>query len=224
MADKDGFASGSDRDGLERLGSRLEQSGRMTAAFEAELSRLAQSMSRTGREVTTLSAGFGGGLKRAFDSVALDGAKLSDALKGIARNMADTVYAVAMKPVQQAVSGALAQGVSSLVSGALPFADGAAFSQGRVMPFARGGVVSQPTHFPMRGATGLMGEAGPEAIMPLRRGADGRLGVAAAGGGAGRAMNVTFNVSTPDVAGFRRSQGQIAASLGRVLARGERNA
>ena len=35
MADRDGFASGSDRDGLERLGSRLEQSGRMTAAFEA---------------------------------------------------------------------------------------------------------------------------------------------------------------------------------------------
>ena len=47
--------------------------------------------------------------------------------------------------------------------------------------------------------------------------------VAAAGAG-GRPVNVTFNVSTPDVAGFRRSQGQIAASLGRALARGERNA
>lgn len=222
MADRDGFGSASGRDGFERLGEKLEQSGRMTAAFEAELSRLAQSMNRTGREVTTLSAGFGGGLKRAFDGVAMDGMKLSDALKGIARNMADTVYAVAMKPVQQAVSGVLAQGVSSFVSGALPFANGGAFSQGRVMPFARGGVVTQPTHFPMRGATGLMGEAGPEAIMPLRRGADGRLGVAAAGGG--QPVNVTFNVSTPDVAGFRRSQGQIAASLGRVLARGERNA
>lgn len=90
------------------------------------------------------------------------------------------------------------------------------------MPFAKGGVVSQPTHFPMRGSTGLMGEAGPEAIMPLRRGADGRLGVAAAGGGS-RPMNVTVNVTTPDVAGFQRSQSQIAAQLGRVLARGERN-
>jgi len=75
----------------------------------------------------------------------------------------------------------------------------------------------------MRGATGLMGEAGPEAIMPLRRGADGRLGVAAAGGAA-RPVNVTINVSTPDVAGFQRSQSQIAAQLGRALARGDRNA
>lgn len=220
MTDKDGF--GRAGDGLDQLGDKLAQSGRVTAAFETELSRLAQVMSQTGREVTTLSSGFGGGLRRAFEGVVFDGMKLSDALKGIAQSMADTVFSVAMKPVQQAVSGALAQGVSGFVSGALPFANGGAFSQGRVMPFAKGGVVSQPTAFPMRGGTGLMGEAGPEAIMPLRRGADGRLGIAAAGGG--RAVNVTFNVSTPDVAGFRRSESQIAASLGRVLARGERNA
>lgn len=222
MTDRDGFAGGAGSDGFDRLGEKLDQSGRMAAAFESELTRLAQVMSQTGREVTTLSSGFGGGLRRAFEGVVFDGMKLSDALKGIAQSMADTVFSVAMKPVQQAVAGALAQGVGSFVSGALPFADGGAFSQGRVMPFARGGVVSQPTYFPMRGATGLMGEAGPEAIMPLRRGADGRLGVAAAGGG--RPVNVTFNVSTPDVGGFRRSQGQLAATLGRALARGERNA
>ncbi|MBB1490662.1 phage tail tape measure protein [Paracoccus sp. MC1854] len=217
MADRDGFG----RDGLDRLGERLDQSGRMTAAFEAELSRLGQVMGQTGREVSSLTSGFGGGLRRAFEGVAFDGVKLSDALKGVAQSMADTVFAVAMRPVQQAMAGALAQGVSGFVGGALPFADGGAFSQGRVMPFAKGGVVSQPTHFPLRGATGLMGEAGPEAIMPLRHGADGRLGVAAAGGG--RAVNVTFNVTTPDVAGFQRSQSQIAARLGRVISRGERN-
>ena len=73
----------------------------------------------------------------------------------------------------------------------------------------------------MRGGAGLMGEAGPEAIMPLRRGPDGKLGVAAAGGGGG--VHVTFNIQTPDVAGFQRSQSQIAAQMSRVLARGERN-
>jgi lambda family phage tail tape measure protein len=89
------------------------------------------------------------------------------------------------------------------------------------MPFAKGGIVSQPTAFPMRGATGLMGEAGPEAIMPLTRGPDGRLGVQAGGGG--RPVTVVMNIATPDVQGFQRSQSQIAAQASRALARGQRN-
>ena len=52
-----------------------------------------------------------------------------------------------------------------------------------VQAFASGGVVGSASLFGMRGGLGLMGEAGPEAIMPLKRGADGKLGVAAAGGG-----------------------------------------
>jgi len=73
----------------------------------------------------------------------------------------------------------------------LGFAKGGAFSGGHVMPFASGGVISSPTMFPMRGGMGLMGEAGPEAIMPLRRGPDGRLGVE----GGGSTTNVTYNVA-----------------------------
>ena len=221
MANKDGF-DGLAEDGQITLGKGVDQSTRITAEFEAELARLRQSMLYTNREVGTLTTGIGSGLRRAFEGLAFDGLKLSDALKGIARSMADTAFGVALKPIEQALSGAIAQGVNGLVSGILPFANGGAFTQGRVMPFAKGGVVSQPTAFPMRGATGLMGEAGAEAIMPLQRGSDGRLGVAASGG-AGRAVNVTFNVSTPDVAGFQRSQSQIASHLGRLLARGERN-
>lgn len=66
----------------------------------------------------------------------------------------------------------------------IAWAKGGAFENGNVIPFAQGGVVSGPTVFPMaKGAVGLMGEAGPEAIMPLRRGSDGSLGVRMFGGG-----------------------------------------
>jgi len=157
-------------------------------------------------------------MKRAFDGVIFDGMKLSDALTNLAQSMVNATYNAAMKPVSQAFGGLLASGLNSV----LPFAEGGSFAQGRVMPFAKGGVVSSPTTFPMRGATGLMGEAGPEAIMPLTRGPDGRLGVQTHGGG-GNAVSVQMNISTPDVEGFRRSRSQIAAEMSRALSRGSRN-
>jgi phage-related minor tail protein len=66
--------------------------------------------------------------------------------------------------------------------GLLPgFAKGGAFSHGQLIPFASGGVVGGPTTFAMAGGrTGMMGEAGAEAIMPLRRSKSGALGVVGA--------------------------------------------
>ncbi|WP_395540220.1 phage tail tape measure protein [Neotabrizicola sp. sgz301269] len=206
---------------LAALEERLGTSAAMVAAFDGELVRLRDSATFTNREVSTLSSGISGGLRRAFDGLIFDGMKLSDALKGVAQSIVDTVYRVATKPITDAFGGVLAQGINALTSGILPFAKGGGFAQGRVMPFAQGGIVASPTMFPMRGGRGLMGEAGPEAIMPLTRGADGRLGVQAAGGV--RPVNVVINISTPDVQGFQRSQSQIAAQVGRALARGQRN-
>jgi len=137
----------------------------------------------------------------------------------IARSMIQTTYSAAIKPITNHFGGLLAKGVGSLVEGILPFGDGASFAQGRVTPFASGGVVSGPVSFPMRGGMGLMGEAGPEAIMPLARGPDGKLGVRGGGG----ATTVVMNITTPDVQGFQRSQGQIAAQMSRALGRGNRN-
>jgi hypothetical protein len=212
-------------DGLSNQAAALEKSlggaEAMAAAFNGELGRMRDSMVFTGREVGQLSTSIGRGLRGAFDGLIFDGMKLSDALKSVAQSMADSVYAVALKPVQNALGGAIAGGMNDLLSGLFGFAQGGAFAQGRVMPFAKGGVVSQPVSFAMRGGRGLMGEAGPEAIMPLARGADGRLGVQAAGGGG--AVNVVMNVQTPDAASFARSQSQIAAQINRVLARGARN-
>lgn len=177
------------------------------AAFDAELSKMRDRLLYTGREVNALAGGISSGLRRAFDGVVFDGMRLQDALRGVAQSIAASAYSVAMKPVQNAVGGAIASGLSGLLGGA-------------VTPFAKGGVVASATQFPMRTGMGLMGEAGPEAIMPLSRGPDGRLGVTA---GAVRPVTVVMNIQTPDVAGFQRSQSQIAAAAQRMLAQGSKN-
>lgn len=206
---------------LRQLEDTMSGAASMTAAFQNELRGMQDSMLYTNREVSSMSRSIGSGLRRAFDGLIFDGMRLSDALRTVATSVVDSAYNAAISPVQNALGGAIANGINGLFSSMSPFEKGGAFSGGRVTPFARGGVVQGPTSFPMRGGTGLMGEAGPEAIMPLTRGADGRLGVASSGGG--RPIQVTMNVSTPDAEGFRRSQSQIAAQLGRAMARGQRN-
>ncbi|MCE8006594.1 phage tail tape measure protein [Aestuariivita sp.] len=201
------------------LGDSLNVASQMAAGFNGELRRIRESFAATGKDAATLERGLSRGLRKAFDGVVFDGDKLSDALDTLAHSMINTVYSSAMKPVTDHFGGLIAGGVSNLMQGLLPFADGGSFAQGRVMPFASGGIVNGPTMFPMRGGTGLMGEAGPEAIMPLARGPDGKLGVRGSGG----TTHVVIQVSTPDVQGFQRSQGQIAAQMGRALGRGNRN-
>jgi phage-related minor tail protein len=79
-------------------------------------------------------------------------------------------------------------------------------------------VVNTPSYFPTRGGLALAGEAGPEAIMPLARGPDGRLGVAGAGG----AVTVNFNVTAADARSFAASEAEVSAMLLRAVKRGTR--
>ncbi|MFD2739872.1 phage tail tape measure protein [Sulfitobacter aestuarii] len=207
-------------DSAEALNATLAQTGALISGFDSELRRMRSALAATGKDVAVLERGLSRGLRRAFDGVVLDGMKLSDALQGMAQSMVNTTYNAAMKPVSDHFGGLVSQGVNTLMQGVLPFAQGGAFQQGRVTPFAQGGVVSSATAFPMRNGMGLMGEAGPEAIMPLARGPDGKLGVRGAGAAP---VSVVMNISTPDVQGFQRSQSQIAAQMSRALNVGNRN-
>lgn len=206
--------------GAENLNDTLAQTGSLVNGFDGELRRMQGALADTSRDLSNVEKGMSRGLRRAFDGLIFDGAKLSDALGSVRESMVSTAYNAAIKPVTSGISGALADTVGGLMNNLLPFADGAPFSQGRVMPFATGGIVSSTTPFGMRGGMGVMGEAGPEAIMPLARGPDGKLGVRGAGGGG---QTIVMNISTPDVQGFRRTQGQIAAQMTRALSRGQRN-
>jgi TP901 family phage tail tape measure protein len=91
---------------------------------------------------------------------------------------------------------------------------GAVVSGGNITPFASGGVVSSPTLFGLQNSRyGLMGESGPEAIMPLKRGEDGKLGIE---GGQGD-VYVTMNIQTPNADSFKKSERQMIGDLKRRL-------
>jgi phage-related minor tail protein len=193
----------------------------VTAAFRREIDGVGGGLKDAGREAAGMSRTISGSLRRAFEGMVFDGKKLSDAMVDLGRSLSGAVLNQALAPVQNTLGSTLGTGLQAMIGGMMPFGMGAAFSSGRVAAFARGGVVDGPTHFPMRGGVGLMGEAGPEAILPLARGSDGKLGIRSGGGGGG--VNVTMNISTPDVAGFQRSQSQIAAEMNRAIQRGRRN-
>jgi len=183
--------------------------GADTRAFRAEIA-----------ETERMTRGFAASLGDAFTSVAVKGKDVGDVVAGIGQKLSSLALNLALKPVEQGLSG--------LVSGVLgtsAFADGGVVQGGVVQAspvraFARGGVVAAPTYFPMSSGTGLMGEAGPEAIMPLARGPDGALGVR--GGAAGARTSVTVNVSTPDPGAFRRSDVYLSGLVSRAVARGQR--
>jgi len=192
--------------GLEVNGVRVralttEELARSTERFALELERAERQTERTDR----MGAQMGMTFSSAFEDAILQSRKFSDILKAVEQDIARIILRTAVTgPAAEAIAGAVSGGVKSIMTsfsspntqstnaapGAvqvtpLPYADGGAFFNGRVIPFASGGLVSSPTMFPMAEGMGLMGEAGPEAIMPLQRGADGKLGVRAAGGGQG---------------------------------------
>lgn len=168
--------------------------------------------------LTTLGNRFGSALSRSFVDVALKGKDLGDVLRSLALRLSEIALKAAFAPLTSAIGN----GLAGLFSGGLGFAQGGVLRQGLPVPFAQGGVIASPVAFPLAGnRIGLAGERGPEAILPLARGADGNLGVRAEGSTGG--INVTFNIATPDVESFRRSETQLAALLARAVAQGQRN-
>lgn len=178
-----------------------------------------KSLSSELQRITGFGDQFGKSLNRAFDGLVLRGKGLKDVVSSLGQDLSQMALQSAFQPLQQGV-GSLLSGLVSTGGSSGGLAD-LVKSFGLPLPFARGGVVSSPTYFPLAGGrAGVMGERGAEAILPLRRGADGRLGVAAESGGG---VQVNFTVSSPDAESFRRSESQISAMLARAIARGERN-
>ena len=170
-------------------------------------------------DLSSKANAMGAALTTAFRGAAGGGKSLDGVLRQLGMRISAIALDAALKPV-----GNLAGGLFGQIFGGLGGAfGGSAPAQGAVVPFAKGGVVRAPSFFPSGGQIGLMGEAGAEAILPLRRGADGTLGVAAPGGGArGGGASIVFNVQTPNAESFKRAEVQIQAMLARAAMRGQR--
>lgn len=171
------------------------------------------------------SQALGDDFGRAFGDMArevITGAEsMGDAFKNLGRRLADAALeALFIQPLIEALSGSAGQGTgfAGLFAGFLKNANGNVFSNGNVVPMANGAVVNSPTFFPMSGGKmGLMGEAGAEAVMPLSRGSDGKLGVRAQGQ-TSRPISVTMNVNgVSDSDSFRRSERQVLSRLQKAL-------
>ena len=121
----------------------------------------------------------------------IDGTKsLKESLSGLLRTFASMF---------------LRSGVGSIFERIFPSAKGNVFAQNGIVPYAKGGYIGRPT-------MALMGEAGPEAVLPLRRGRGGRLGVETSGGGVG---NVVVNVDAKGTSA--QGDGPSANQLGKAI-------
>jgi len=154
----------------------------------------------------------------AFGDVVVKGIKgMEDALVDFVmtgtlsfKKLANSIIAdMARIAIQQSITKPLA----GFLGGLFGNADGNAFVDGKVQKYAYGGIVNKPTLFPMANGMGLMGEAGAEAIMPLKRGRNGKLGVQATGGSIG---NIVVNVDASGSSVEGDEQG--GRELGTILA------
>lgn len=181
--------------------------------FQADTSNAKHQIKELNTATQTLSKS----MISAFDKIIVKGSDVEDVFKSLALNLSKQAFKQTISPVQSSLSSTLGFDVSGIFGSLFGFAKGGAFTGG-----SGGGVLNSPMAFPMAGGnTGIAGEAGPEAILPLSRGPNGELGVRASGGS--NSVTVNVNISTPDIESFRRSEGEIATTLQRIVSRGNRN-
>ena len=213
---------------LESLSAQFENGALSSAEYESALTRLAAEFAdfpraakmatealeqfRRENDLTTVSVGqqlssalkqttkdfkelYGNGIIGVVDGF-LNAAIRGDDFGATLRKLGEDILYTTLRMV-------ILQQLTKSLGGIFGFSGGGVVTTAPTIPgpgyaYASGGVIDEPTVFPMANGMGLMGEAGPEAIMPLSRDSSGRLGVAAAGMGEPTVIiNVENNTSTP---------------------------
>ena len=166
-----------------------------------------EELTKTQELAKNIALTFRDNIAQGISDVILKARTLGDVLSNVLRMAANLFIQFGVKSLFSTIPG-----FDKIIGSA----NGNVFYQNKVVPFARGGIVSQPTIFPMANGAGLMGEAGPEAIMPLRRGPSGRLGVEAAGGAGGNVV-VNVDASGSAVQGDSNQAAQLGKAIGSAV-------
>lgn len=162
--------------------------------YDLQLSKIEKSTSNVGN----LSKELGRQFSSLFENAVLDSGDFGDALDGLGKDLERLALQSVTNPFFKGIQSLLEEGVSDFIPGLFANAKGGVYSGSGISAYSNR-VVSAPTVFPFAKGIGLMGEAGPEAIMPLRRTADGALGIKASGAGSNVVVNIIGAPSQPTV-------------------------
>jgi hypothetical protein len=183
-------------------------------------------------QVTESAKAIGGAFSDSFKGIVAGSATAQESLANFFQRTSDHFLDMAAQMLtQQLVLKLIGFGMNLFAPGANALGGaganfqmpGQAFMPTGGYGFAKGGVftnsvVSSPTLFKFANggalSNGVMGEAGPEAIMPLTRGPGGRLGVDASGSGGGVSVTVNVDAKGSSVEGDDKR----SSELGRVIA------
>jgi hypothetical protein len=176
------------------------------------------------RELRATAKSTGDAISSAFARGIVDGKRFDTVLQDLGKRLTQGLLKSALKPLELGLGEVMNIGVRSLFGQLRPIDGGQGLASAigsafQPQAFAQGGVINEPSFFGVGRNLGLMGERGAEAIMPLARGPDGRLGVSAGGG---NGASITVNIAASDVESFRRSENQLSAAIARAVARGNR--
>lgn len=217
---------------MEKLGDGYEEVGAAAVSAAAQeiaaAEKVNEALEEKREKMEEIQDVLSSGFEDFFMSI-IDGSKtVGEAFADLAQYIiSELLRILVIKPLVDSLAksfsglfgGLFATGGVFGVNGVMPYAKGGVFGSGGVTAFANGGVVSSPTIFPFANGVGLMGEAGPEAIMPLKRTPSGDLGVIAQGAGGGTPVNVVVNnYGKEDATVNQQPNGDIVVTVGKAVA------
>ena len=207
---------------LGEIKEKLRENKEEVSGFKEKFKELYDSVTDLGTNLSTYAIGAVDRLADSFVDLMVTGkASFAELARSILIDLQKMILkAILFQTIFSPFKKAFGLSEGGVVDGGevVKSAKGNVFAQNKIVPYSYGGVVNRPSVFPLaRGGVGLMAEAGsPEAIMPLKRGKGGKLGVESSGGG-GNVVNVSVNAGGTSAQGNNMKANQLGKMIGSAI-------